>query len=42
MAIAPVTTISYLSLHPGFALQLFCLLFMGLGLIQFVSSRQKK
>ncbi len=42
LAIAPVTTVSYLSLHPVFAAQLFGLLFLVLGLLQFVAGRRKQ
>lgn len=41
LAIAPVATVSFLSLHPVFAAQLFGLLFLVLGLLQFVAGRRK-
>lgn len=42
LAIAPIATISYLSLHPVFAVQLFALLFLGLGLLQSVCCTKKR
>ncbi len=42
LAITPVTGISFLILNPVFTAQLFCLLFLCLGLLQFISGRQKR
>ena len=42
MAIAPMASLSFLSLHPLFAAKLFSLFFLGLGLLQFVCSRYKQ